>query len=81
MPPGLTKKAFGKDATHEVPGTTHISIVDDEGNAVSMTASIESAFGSHLWAAGFLLNNELTDFSIRARRCERQCNRQCRGRR
>ena len=64
LPPGLAKKAFGKDATHEVPGTTHISIVDDEGNAVSMTASIESAFGSHLWAAGFLLNNELTDFSF-----------------
>ena len=64
LPPGLAKKAFGKDATHEVPGTTQISIVDDEGNAVSMTASIESAFGSHLWAAGFLLNNELTDFSF-----------------
>ena len=64
LPPGLAKKAFGKDATHEVPGTTHVSIIDDEGNAVSMTASIESAFGSHLWAAGFLLNNELTDFSF-----------------
>jgi gamma-glutamyltranspeptidase/glutathione hydrolase len=62
--PGLAKKAFGKDATHELPGTTHLSIIDDEGNAVSMTASIESAFGSHLWAAGFLLNNELTDFSF-----------------
>ena len=79
VPPGLAKKAFGKDATHEVPGTTQISIIDDEGNAVSMTASIESAFGSHLWAAGFLLNNELTDFSFAAHRCERQCNRQCRG--
>ena len=64
LPPGLAKKAFGKDATHELPGTTHLSIIDDEGNAVSMTASIESAFGSHLWAAGFLLNNELTDFSF-----------------
>ena len=41
-----------------------MSIIDDEGNVVSMTASIESAFGSHLWAAGFLLNNELTDFSF-----------------
>jgi len=63
-PPGITKKAFGIDATHEVPGTTQVSIVDDDGNAVSMTATIESAFGSHLWAAGFLLNNELTDFSF-----------------
>jgi gamma-glutamyltranspeptidase/glutathione hydrolase len=64
LPPGLAKKTFGKDATNEVPGTTQISIVDAEGNALSMTATIESAFGSHLWAAGFFLNNELTDFSF-----------------
>lgn len=54
LPPGLAKKTFGKDFTNEVPGTTHISIVDAEGNALSMTATIESAFGSHLWAAGIL---------------------------
>jgi gamma-glutamyltranspeptidase/glutathione hydrolase len=64
LPPGLAKKTFGKDFTNEVPGTTHISIIDADGNALSLTASIESAFGSHLWAAGFLLNNELTDFSF-----------------
>ena len=64
LPPGLAKKAFGDDATREVPGTTQVSIIDDEGNAVSMTATIESGFGSHLWAAGFLLNNEMTDFSF-----------------
>jgi gamma-glutamyltranspeptidase / glutathione hydrolase len=64
LPPGLAKKAFGDDATREVPGTTQVSIVDDDGNAVSMTATIESAFGSHLWAAGFLLNNQMTDFSF-----------------
>jgi gamma-glutamyltranspeptidase/glutathione hydrolase len=64
IPPGLAKKTFGDDFTHEVPGTTQISIIDDDGNALSMTATIESAFGSHLWAAGFLLNNELTDFSF-----------------
>jgi gamma-glutamyltranspeptidase/glutathione hydrolase len=64
LPPGLAKKTFGVDATHEVPGTTQVSIIDDDGNALSMTATIESAFGSHLWAAGFLLNNELTDFSF-----------------
>lgn len=63
-PPGLPKRA-GRDATHEAPGTSHISIVDDAGNAVSMTTTIESAFGSHLWATGFLLNNEMTDFSFR----------------
>lgn len=64
LPPGLAKKSFGKDATYEVPGTTQVSIIDNEGNALSMTATIESAFGSHLWAKGFLLNNELTDFSF-----------------
>jgi gamma-glutamyltranspeptidase/glutathione hydrolase len=64
LPPGLAKRTFGKDATREALGTTQISIVDDEGNALSMTATIESAFGSHLWVAGFLLNNELTDFSF-----------------
>jgi gamma-glutamyltranspeptidase / glutathione hydrolase len=64
FPPGLAKKSFGIDATHEVPGTTQVSIIDDDGNALAMTATIESAFGSHLWAKGFLLNNELTDFSF-----------------
>jgi gamma-glutamyltranspeptidase/glutathione hydrolase len=65
LPPGLAKKAFGVDATYEVPGTTQVSIIDDDGNALAMTATIESAFGSHLWAKGFLLNNELTDFSFK----------------
>ena len=48
----------------ERPSTTHLSVVDAAGNAVSLTASIENAFGSTLMAAGFLLNNELTDFSF-----------------
>jgi gamma-glutamyltranspeptidase / glutathione hydrolase len=64
-PPGTQASAFGLDGTHEVAGTSHISVVDAAGNAVSMTTTIESAFGSGLWAAGFLLNNELTDFSFR----------------
>lgn len=46
-------------------GTSHFSIVDAQGNIVSMTSSIETGFGSRLMAAGFLLNNELTDFSFR----------------
>jgi len=45
--------------------TTHISVVDADGNAVTFTSSIESAFGSRLMVDGFLLNNELTDFSFR----------------
>jgi len=64
-PPGLGGKPFGRDATKERSGTSQISIIDADGNAVSMTTTIEGAFGSHNWAAGFLLNNELTDFSFR----------------
>lgn len=54
---------WGPDRTVEPAGTSHFSIVDDEGNAVSATMTVESAFGSSRWAAGFLLNNELTDFA------------------
>ena len=54
---------WGKDNTVEASGTTHLSIVDQNGNAVAMTATIESFFGSQRWAAGFLLNNEMTDFA------------------
>ncbi|MEQ1671422.1 MAG: gamma-glutamyltransferase [Hyphomicrobium sp.] len=64
VPPGVAKRSFGIDATNERAGTSHISIIDSDGNAVAMTTTIEGAFGSHLWAAGFLLNNELTDFSL-----------------
>ena len=45
-------------------GTTHIAIVDAWGNAVSMTATVESAFGSQRMTNGFLLNNQLTDFAF-----------------
>jgi gamma-glutamyltranspeptidase/glutathione hydrolase len=46
-------------------GTSHLSIVDAAGNAVSMTTTVEDAFGARLMVAGFFLNNELTDFSFR----------------
>lgn len=46
------------------PGTSHFSIVDADGNVVSMTTSVEGPFGSHLMAGGFILNNQLTDFSF-----------------
>jgi len=55
---------FGIAEPLELPSTTHLSIVDAEGNAVAMTASIESAFGNRQMVDGFLLNNELTDFSF-----------------
>ena len=48
----------------ELPNTSHVSIVDKEGNAVSMTTSIEFMFGSGIMVEGFLLNNQLTDFSF-----------------
>jgi gamma-glutamyltranspeptidase/glutathione hydrolase len=44
-------------------GTSHLSIVDRYGNAVSFTTSVESAFGAYHMAGGFVLNNQLTDFS------------------
>ncbi|MBM3352185.1 MAG: gamma-glutamyltransferase [Betaproteobacteria bacterium] len=47
-------------------GTSHVSIVDGRGEAVSMTTTIESAFGSRILVRGFLLNNQLTDFSFAA---------------
>ena len=51
---------------HALPSTTHLSVVDRHGNALSMTSSIENAFGSTLMTRGFLLNNQLTDFSFAA---------------
>ncbi len=56
---------WGVDTTNESVGTTHLSVIDAAGNAVSFTATVEAAFGSSRWAAGFLLNNELTDFARR----------------
>ncbi|MFN4184725.1 MAG: gamma-glutamyltransferase [Hyphomonas sp.] len=55
---------WGEDPTTPGAGTTHISIIDLDGNAVTMTATVESAFGSSRMAGGFLLNNQLTDFSL-----------------
>ena len=52
------------DDAYELPSTSHFSIVDAKGNAVSMTTSIEMAFGSTLMVNGYLLNNQLTDFAL-----------------
>ncbi|WP_299043925.1 gamma-glutamyltransferase [uncultured Tateyamaria sp.] len=56
---------WADDQSLELPSTSHISIVDSYGNVASMTTTIENAFGSRLMVHGFLLNNELTDFSFR----------------
>jgi gamma-glutamyltranspeptidase / glutathione hydrolase len=62
--PPAARADVGEDATHEMAGTSHLSIVDAAGNAVAMTTTIENGFGSRLFAGGFLLNNQLTDFSF-----------------
>lgn len=62
-PPALNV-AWGVDTSPEFPCTSHISIVDSYGNAISMTTTIEDAFGSRQMVDGFLLNNQLTDFSF-----------------
>lgn len=53
----------GTDTSPERPSTSHLVVVDRYGNAVSMTTTIEDAFGSRQMVRGFLLNNQLTDFS------------------
>jgi gamma-glutamyltranspeptidase/glutathione hydrolase len=65
--PGLpdAETAASQPAQFEPVSTSHMSIIDAAGNAVSFTTSIESAFGSHVMVRGFLLNNQLTDFSFR----------------
>ncbi|SEO20887.1 gamma-glutamyltranspeptidase / glutathione hydrolase [Salinihabitans flavidus] len=57
---------WADDNAVELPSTSHISVVDRYGNALSMTTTIENGFGSRVMARGFLLNNELTDFSFRS---------------
>jgi len=62
-PPGAPL-ARADDRHDEVAGTSHIAIVDRDGNAVSMTTTIESFFGSKRMVQGFFLNNQLTDFNF-----------------
>lgn len=69
--PGEMQSMYGIQKTQPEYGTSHISIVDREGNVVSMTTTIESGFGSRIMSdggtglpGGFMLNNELTDFSL-----------------
>jgi len=63
--PASQRVALGRDNALDVPSTSHLSIVDKYGNAVAMTTTIESGFGSRLMTqGGFLLNNQLTDFSF-----------------
>lgn len=60
--------ALADDNAVEKPSTSHLVVVDQQGNAVSMTSSIENGFGSALMVQGFILNNQLTDFSLDPKR-------------
>jgi len=62
--PGAVKTSYAPMPEQPEYGTSHISIVDGFGNALAMTSTIENAFGSRQMVKGFLLNNELTDFSF-----------------
>ena len=61
--PAAAATAFADHAGAERPSTSHVSIADADGNTVSMTTTIENAFGAQIMVRGFLLNNQLTDFS------------------
>lgn len=63
-PPGSHAANWGNGLVPELHGTSNIAIVDGAGDALAMTTTIENAFGSRLMVRGFLLNNELTDFSF-----------------
>lgn len=65
-PPWSHAMNYALDESIELPSTSHFSIVDKDRNMVSITTTIENGFGSRLMVRGFLLNNELTDFSFRS---------------
>ena len=70
-PPWPAPTRFAPDRQPDRPGTSQVTIVDAAGNWLSLTTTIESGFGSHLMTGGFLLNNELTDFSFEPERSGR----------
>ena len=61
LPPGATRRTAAVQG--EVPGTTHFVAIDREGSVATMTSTVEGPFGSQILAGGFVLNNELTDFT------------------
>jgi gamma-glutamyltranspeptidase/glutathione hydrolase len=68
-PPGLgTVEAHAPHASAPEFGTSHLVVMDGNGNGVSMTMSVERSFGARITAGGFVLNNELTDFSFQPER-------------
>ncbi len=64
IPPGAEGLSRADTPLAQEYGTSHIAVIDRNGNAVTYTSTIESAFGSGLMAGGYYLNNELTDFDM-----------------
>ena len=64
--PPWRETRFAPQAQEFEAGTSHLSIVDSDGNAMAMTTTIEALFGARIMVRGFMLNNELTDFSFAA---------------
>jgi gamma-glutamyltranspeptidase/glutathione hydrolase len=64
VPAAAAAMARADDRSPELMSTSHISVIDGYGNAIAMTTTIENVFGSQIMVRGFLLNNELTDFSF-----------------
>jgi gamma-glutamyltranspeptidase/glutathione hydrolase len=62
--------AWGRDNAIETPSTSHLVVVDSHGAGLSMTTTVEDAFGSRQMVDGFILNNQLTDFSFDSRDAE-----------
>jgi len=62
--PGAIQVSYAPNPDQPEYGTSHISIVDAYGNALAMTTTVEDQFGARQMVRGFLLNNELTDFSF-----------------
>ncbi|RON09207.1 gamma-glutamyltransferase [Pseudomonas brassicacearum] len=62
-PPGI-QVAYAPDRSPLRISTSQVVAIDDQGGAVSMTTTVEAAFGSHLMVQGFMLNNQMTDFSF-----------------
>jgi gamma-glutamyltranspeptidase/glutathione hydrolase len=63
IPPGRTAQLYAPDTAPKPAGTSHISVIDGDGNAVSMTTSVGGTFGSGLMTHGFMLNSQIADFS------------------
>jgi gamma-glutamyltranspeptidase/glutathione hydrolase len=66
--PPMKRTDYAPDIEEKIPGTSHLSVVDDKGMVISMTTTVEGSLGAQIMAKGFILNNQLTDFSFEPER-------------